>query len=160
MMKQGYSWTSVLREIEKCVVRCSNCHRKKTVGSPLWYTDFETYAQQIADASAQCRTPQIPLERLLPIACPQCSSPFVRAWATQRFCKAKCAHKAAQRFDLTAAELREIVWLQPVASVGRLLGVSGTAVKSRCDKLGIPVPGRGYWSKMRAQQQRDTEDAV
>jgi hypothetical protein len=30
MMRSGYSWGSVMREAEKCEVRCANCHRKKS----------------------------------------------------------------------------------------------------------------------------------
>ena len=30
MLSGHYSWNSVLAEIEKCDVRCANCHRRKT----------------------------------------------------------------------------------------------------------------------------------
>jgi hypothetical protein len=30
MLSGHYSWASVLKEIEKCEIRCANCHRRKT----------------------------------------------------------------------------------------------------------------------------------
>lgn len=41
------SWKTILKEIEKCIVLCSNCHQKETVGEPLWFTDIEKYKSQI-----------------------------------------------------------------------------------------------------------------
>jgi hypothetical protein len=35
--KYGYGMAVVQREIEKCVVMCSNCHRKKTAAEQHWY---------------------------------------------------------------------------------------------------------------------------
>lgn len=37
MISQGYAVESIIIEIEKCVVRCANCHRRKTGIDQLWY---------------------------------------------------------------------------------------------------------------------------
>jgi hypothetical protein len=34
------SWATVLQEIEKCDVRCANCHRRKTALDNDWYAYF------------------------------------------------------------------------------------------------------------------------
>lgn len=36
LMKQR-TWNSVLKEIEKCEVRCANCHRRKTAQRGSWW---------------------------------------------------------------------------------------------------------------------------
>lgn len=30
MIQNSYSWETIVSEIEKCVVRCANCHRRRT----------------------------------------------------------------------------------------------------------------------------------
>ncbi len=30
MLSGHYSWKSIIKEVEKCEIRCSNCHRRKT----------------------------------------------------------------------------------------------------------------------------------
>ena len=36
-MMHLYTWTRILKEIEKCDIRCSNCHRKKTAVQLGWF---------------------------------------------------------------------------------------------------------------------------
>ena len=40
MVHDGYSWKNILKEINKCDVRCSNCHRIKTAKDQNWYKGF------------------------------------------------------------------------------------------------------------------------
>lgn len=37
-----YSFKTVLKEIEKCDVRCANCHRRRTSIQQGWYRDLLT----------------------------------------------------------------------------------------------------------------------
>ena len=41
MVASGLSWGRIRREIEKCDVRCANCHRRKTARDFKWFrSDF------------------------------------------------------------------------------------------------------------------------
>lgn len=37
LIKDGYSWKSVQQEIDKCEVRCANCHRRRTSMNGLFF---------------------------------------------------------------------------------------------------------------------------
>lgn len=41
------------------------------------------------------------------------------------------------------------VWREPAIHIARELGISGAALRKRCLKFNIPMPGRGYWSQER-----------
>jgi hypothetical protein len=40
MLHDGYSWENILLEINKCDVRCANCHRIRTAEQQSWYRDI------------------------------------------------------------------------------------------------------------------------
>jgi hypothetical protein len=52
--------------------------------------------------------------------------------------------------DSLRESLREEVWKDPVRVVARRYGISDVALAKRCKRLGIPVPPRGHWMKVRA----------
>lgn len=64
-------------------------------------------------------------------------------------CSMDCRTRYQRRFEISADALRRVVWLKPVESLAKTLGVSGKAVEKRCNRLGIPKPPRGYWAKIR-----------
>jgi len=46
-------------------------------------------------------------------------------------------------------QLRKMVKATPVTRIARELGVSDNAVRKHCNKLGIELPKRGYWQKLK-----------
>ncbi|MDI6814368.1 MAG: hypothetical protein QMD10_12680, partial [Desulfitobacteriaceae bacterium] len=48
--------------------------------------------------------------------------------------------------------LYEEVWKEPVLIVAKRYGVSDVALHKICKRLKVPVPGRGYWSRLRAEE--------
>jgi len=38
LLSCGYGWSTIMKEIKKCTVRCANCHKKKTAIDYGWYS--------------------------------------------------------------------------------------------------------------------------
>jgi hypothetical protein len=53
-----------------------------------------------------------------------------------------------QRVELTREELYEMVWSEAMTKVAARFQMSDVALKKRCIKHRIPMPGRGYWRKV------------
>lgn len=51
---------------------------------------------------------------------------------------------------LTRAELIDMIWRVPAASVAPTLGLSDVGLAKICKKHAIPRPGRGYWARKAA----------
>lgn len=52
-MARGATWATIMTEIEKCEVRCANCHRRKTAVQLGWYAYFGRDHQAEADAEVR-----------------------------------------------------------------------------------------------------------
>lgn len=46
--------------------------------------------------------------------------------------------------------LYEEVWAEPMQVVAKRYGVSDVALAKTCRRMGVPVPGRGHWAKLKA----------
>jgi hypothetical protein len=53
---------------------------------------------------------------------------------------------------LSREDLYELVWSKPMVDLAKDFGMSDVGLAKRCRKLGIPVPGRGYWARVAAGQ--------
>lgn len=50
-------------------------------------------------------------------------------------------------------KLYQEVWKDPLVKVAKCYGVSDVALAKTCKKLGVPVPSRGYWTRLAAGQE-------
>jgi len=53
-----------------------------------------------------------------------------------------------QSTELTREELYAQVWTEPMTKLAQRYGLSDRGLAKTCDRMGIPVPGRGYWAKV------------
>lgn len=55
---------------------------------------------------------------------------------------------ASQRITLTREEFYEMIWSEPMTKIAARFQLSDVALRKRCLKHRIPMPGRGYWRKV------------
>jgi hypothetical protein len=53
---------------------------------------------------------------------------------------------------LTRENLFQEVWTAPVSAVAEKYGISDRGLAKICNKMGVPVPPRGYWARIRSGQ--------
>jgi hypothetical protein len=53
----------------------------------------------------------------------------------------------AKKGTLTWGQLYEAAWRVPMIQLARQHGISNVALAKRCQKMGVPVPQRGYWAR-------------
>jgi hypothetical protein len=55
--------------------------------------------------------------------------------------------RSGDPLTLSRDDLYELVWSKPMIELAKDFGLSDVALAKRCRKLGVPVPGRGYWAR-------------
>jgi hypothetical protein len=58
----------------------------------------------------------------------------------------------AKPIVLSREDLYELAWSKPISELAKDFGISDVGLAKRCKRLGIPLPGRGYWARVDAGQ--------
>jgi hypothetical protein len=121
------NWNKLRDEAKKCVLLCANCHREfhnEMVKLPLSISKFDETKVKFEPLKTKEQTP-----------CKVCSKP---KHSRQQFCSNEChgIHRVMDsKWDSISLE-QHIQEGNSYESIGRLVGVSGVAVKKRAKKLG------------------------
>ncbi|HEX5263561.1 MAG TPA: TetR family transcriptional regulator, partial [Phenylobacterium sp.] len=66
---------------------------------------------------------------------------------------APSAAEKPQTVSMSRRALFDLVWSKPLTVVAEDLSITRNGLAKVCDRLLIPYPGRGYWSKQKAVRQ-------
>ena len=55
--------------------------------------------------------------------------------------------------EKSRVELFDLVWSKPMTRLAKELGLSDVGLRKICVKFGIPLPPRGYWSRLQFGKQ-------
>lgn len=78
--------------------------------------------------------------------CTDCQNACSHSALRCKACYARKTHDKKIHWP-TDERLRTLVWEKPVQVLAKELGVSDRGLAKHCQRLEIPLPGRGYWSK-------------
>jgi hypothetical protein len=138
-------WTLMVRELDKCVMLCANCHRE------------EHYRQRSERLAVQAALARGSVVRKMGarsiLSCAHCRKPVeVRPSREKRnmpiHCSLACRRSARRHAAWPRKQrLAEMIWRIPATAIATRLGVSSSAVKRMCARMGIETPPRGHWAK-------------
>jgi len=145
----------IIEELTKCVVVCSNCHRKIHAGLISPNTDKVVVIKPEIVNELLSRKTRIATTRR-PKKVYRCIVCNVPVKVTSRFCDDCRTQHAKCHQDKIAwpnkEELHKLVWSMPTVLVCKELGVSDHSIAKRCAKYGIERPPNGYWQRRENKQ--------
>jgi hypothetical protein len=137
------SWDSIKKELDKCILVCSNCHREIHFGqrNKAQYSLTPTDDPNII----------VHKEGRVNKVCLTCNKEFSilnSASENRNYCSSKCFGYAARKAERPSKdELEKMVWELPTIQIAKKYNVSDKAIEKWCKGYGITKPPRGYWGR-------------
>lgn len=130
-MTHGHSWAKIVEEARKCTIVCCRCHRELHAGITELPKNYAKFNEEYVDV--------IKLKQKEFDKCPICNSEKNK---NQKYCSKTCFDTKQKKFTIEKEILQNLVQLNSYESIGRSYGVTGAAIKKRCNKLGIILERR------------------
>lgn len=119
------NWNKLVDEAKKCILVCCRCHREIHAGL-VNIDNVEQRFYEVSKPSVETKSPCNNCGTLKPLR--------------QKFCSLQCARNSRPTIVLwNSIDLKQLLLVDQIGfeAIGRLVGVSGTAVKKRAKKLGL-----------------------
>lgn len=150
------AWSKAIVELRKCVMLCSNCHRKVTAGCVVLGGAKTTFNEDFSSYG----TPVPKRVKVIFANCAFCGKEFQKYTAAHRYCDEVCRKKTVLDLYDDAPRLRprkvkrpskvrlqELVDTTSWSAIGRMYGVSDNAIKKWARDLGVVFSVRPYVRK-------------
>jgi hypothetical protein len=121
-------WDTIVCELRKCILVCSNCHREIHAGIRPIPKTFTRFDESFANYKPKVETHD---------ACPICGKQKPKQQLT---CSYKCAHAKRGCVDWDKINLPELKKTLSNTQIGQMFGVSESAVRKRLLKM-APASG-------------------
>jgi len=144
------SWDSIKKELDKCILVCSNCHREIHFGqrNKVQYSLTPTDDPNII-VHKEGRVNKVCLN------CNKEFSIFNSESDARKYCSSQCFSYASRKTERpTKEELEKMVWELPTIQLSKKYKVSDVAISKWAKYYNIPKPPRGYWAMSTQDQQR------
>jgi hypothetical protein len=116
------TWNSLIKELEKCVLVCSNCHREE-------HNPDMVFSGVLVES-----TPSLNWELKPTGTCPHCET---KVFGT-KYCSQLCAKSAKRRADRPSKEeLARLIETTPFVQIGNKYGVSDNAIRKWANHYGL-----------------------
>lgn len=117
-------WTNVTKEMQKCVALCANCHREVHAGISVVPDDAQRFDESLIQYPAVSNDTHDD--------CPTCGEKKIKK---HKYCSRKCIVRTSI-VDWANVDLAKLMEeYDSYEAIGRLLGVTGAAVKRREQRL-------------------------
>ena len=139
-----WSWERAKKELEKCILVCSNCHREiHAVSKPVELQDLifseKINLEDILEELSQ-KNLFIKIRNWMAKRCECCKEIFETKNDEQKYCSQRCSQMGQRKVVRpNKEELEELIKDKkiPFVHLGKLYGVSDNAVRKWAKKYGI-----------------------
>ena len=127
-MRDGSSWSRIVKEARKCTIVCCRCHREIHAGVTELPLNCSKFNEAFADVM------KIGKKDKEFDDCPVCGN---KKFVGYKHCSHACQMEGNRKLRATKEELKQLLNTNTYEAVGKMFGVTGNAVKKRCKALGI-----------------------
>lgn len=122
------NWGTIVSELRKCILVCSNCHREIHNGVTVIPNNVVRFNEDFADYMTE--------SVIQYNNCPSCGG---LKRETQQYCSMICFNKSTEKVDWDKYDLKQyILDGRTLLDISKEIGVSDNAVRKRLKKLGLP----------------------